>query len=77
MATGVLDRPMAKKRGRPESGRNDISVRMDADVVKNAKIVASYEGKTLAEYLSDSMAPIVARDMRKHATRVLRPDDQS
>jgi hypothetical protein len=48
----LAEQPMAK--------RNDVPVKMDAEVVRKAKIVASYRGQTLAEFLSDTLGAIVA-----------------
>jgi predicted HicB family RNase H-like nuclease len=75
MSIGTASTTMAEKRGRgrPETGRNDVTVRVDAEVIRSAKIVASYESKSLAEYLSDVLRPIVDRDHKKHAARAVKP----
>lgn len=39
--------------------RNDVPVKMDAEVVRKAKVVAAYRGQTLAEFLSQTLAGIV------------------
>ncbi len=44
MATKVLDHPMAK--------RNDVTVKVDTEAVRVAKIAASFKNITLAEYIS-------------------------
>ena len=44
----TLECPMAK--------RNDVPVKVDADVIRTAKIAAAYKGLSLAEYLSDTLA---------------------
>lgn len=63
MATGLLERPMAK--------RNDVPVKLDAEVVRDAKIVAAYKDMSLAEYLSELIRPHVARDLeQEHARHV-------
>src|SRR4051794_38967859 len=46
--------------------RNDVPVKLDADVVRNAKIVATFQDTTLAEYLSELLRPLVERDLAKH-----------
>jgi hypothetical protein len=43
--------------------RNDVSVKVDAGVVDDARIAASFCGMSLAEYLSERLRPIVARDI--------------
>jgi hypothetical protein len=73
MSVGLLDHPMAKKKGRPEKGRNDVTVRMDAALVHNAKVVASFDGKSLAEYLSDAIAPVIERDLKRVGGRLMNP----
>jgi hypothetical protein len=45
--------------------RNDVSVKMDAEVVNDARIAASYSGMSLAEYLSETLRPIVERDIEE------------
>ncbi len=39
--------------------RNDVPVKMDAEVVRKAKIVAAYRGQTLAEFVSQTIGSIV------------------
>ncbi len=53
----------AKKRGRPKAGRNDITVKLDYEVVRRARVVAELEGKPLNKYLTDILGPIVTRDL--------------
>ena len=62
MATTVLERPMAGK-------RNDVSVKMDASVVDDAKIVASYKKLSLAQYLSETLRPIVAQQLEEEHSK--------
>jgi len=57
--------------------RNDVPVKLALDVVRDAKIVAAYKQKSLAEYLSELVRPLVARDLeQEHARHVkgLRPE---
>ena len=61
MTTQVPEAPMAKRTGNPE--RVDTAVKLDAEVVRKAKIVAAYRGQTLADYLSESLGSFVDRDM--------------
>lgn len=53
--------------------RNDTSVKIDADLVRDAKIVAAFEDKSLAEYLTVTLRPIIDRALRDHAERISRP----
>ena len=56
--TATLERVVVK--------RNDVSVKIDAEVARLAKIVAAFEDKTLAQYLSDILKPIVEGDVERH-----------
>ncbi len=64
----------------PMTKRNDVSVKMDAAVVDDARIAASFKGMSLAEYLSETLRPIVARDidegyaLRKRGAKGKGPD---
>ena len=43
--------------------RNDRTVRIDADVAHMAGIVAAYKDKNLNEYLSETLKPIVEKQL--------------
>ena len=58
----LLESPMAK--------RNDVPVKVDADVIRVAKIAAAYKGISLAEYLSETLRPIVSRDVESEHAKV-------
>ena len=45
--------------------RNDISVKLDAQVARKAKLVATKRGITLAEYLTSIVGPIVTHDLKE------------
>lgn len=63
--------PMAKKKsggskmGRPTTGRNDVTAKIDADVMKLVKAASSLSGKTVAQYLSEAVRPIAERDVKR------------
>jgi hypothetical protein len=62
---------MAVLAEQPMVRRNDTAVKMDAEVVRDAKIVAAYKERSLAEYLSELVRPLIARDMeQEHARRM-------
>ena len=48
---------------KPMVRRNDVSVKLDADVVRKAKIVAAIKDMTIAQYLSDILAEKVEQDL--------------
>jgi hypothetical protein len=53
--TATLERPMAKKAGRPKSGRNDVSVKVDRALVGKARLIATHRGISVAELLSEML----------------------
>ncbi len=61
MCTATLESPVAK--------RSDVTVKLDGDVVRIAKIVAAYKGVSLAEYLSSTLLPAVQADLEREQTR--------
>jgi hypothetical protein len=42
-----------------------------------AKIVAEYEGKSVAAYMSEILRPIVEKDLEKHSRRFLKGKDKT
>jgi hypothetical protein len=59
--------------GFPEKAvaRDDVTVKMDAQTVRKAKMVAAGRGITLAEYLTQIVRPVVDRDLEEETKRVL------
>lgn len=55
----------------PAVARNDVTVKLDAHVAKEAKMVAAAREITLAEYLSEILRPIVHKDLEKESAKVL------
>lgn len=56
---------MARTKGRPKSSeRDDIVVKMDRAVAAQARYVAETRGISMAEYLTEALRPIVARDFQ-------------
>jgi hypothetical protein len=54
---------MARKRGRPKgTERRDAVVKLDANIVGKAQMVAKARGTSLAEYLSELIRVPVDRD---------------
>jgi hypothetical protein len=69
MATGLADSVLEEQK--MAAKRNDIAVKVDAQVVADARIAASYKGLSLAEYVSEVLRPIVLRDIEEgHAQRM-------
>jgi hypothetical protein len=46
--------------------RNDVPVKMDAEVLRVARIVAAYEDVPLAELISETLRPILAKKLEAH-----------
>lgn len=67
MSTVTAKRPMVK--------RNDTAAKVDAQIVRDAKIVAAYRDITLAEYLSELLRPLVARDLKHEQQKRMQSDD--
>jgi hypothetical protein len=65
MSTVLAERPMAK--------RNDVPVKIDAEVLAMARIASAYKGVSLAEYLSESLRPIAMRDIDESHARLAKP----
>jgi hypothetical protein len=57
----------------PVAKRNDVTVKMDKEVVAEAKMVASSRDQTLAEYLSELIRPLVQRDLAQEMMRRIHP----
>lgn len=58
--------------GREWDGADEVevlAVKLDAEVARDAKIVAAFKGLSLTQYLSDAMRPLVARDLDDEYTR--------
>lgn len=51
--------------------RNDLSVKIDAEIVRKVKIVAAYRDLSIAEYLSETLRPIVDQELRDYSRRSL------
>lgn len=62
-ATPLVAPVMAKTK------RNDRPAKIDAEVLRMAAIVAAYRDSSVAEYLSELLRPLVARDLREHQTQ--------
>jgi hypothetical protein len=56
--------------------RNDLAVKMGADVVRMAKFVVLDKGITLAEYLTETLRPTVERHYQEVARKMAGPVEQ-
>ncbi len=60
-ATFTHEESVAKK-----AKRNDVPVKLDAEVLRMARIVAAYEDVPIAELLSETLRPILVKKLEKH-----------
>ncbi len=63
----------ASVRERPVSKRQDVTVKVNSEVVRIAKIVAAYRGISVANYLSETLEPIVQKDLHKEQMKGIPP----
>lgn len=49
--------------------RNDVAVKIDADVLRMARIVAAYEDVPIAELLSEISRPILLKKLAEHQAK--------
>jgi hypothetical protein len=54
--------------------RTDVAVKIDTEVVRQAKVVAAFRGISLAEYLSETLRPAVGRDYRDESRKAVGDD---
>jgi hypothetical protein len=45
--------------------RQDVSVKINAEVYRLVRTVAAWRGVSIAEYLSEIVAPVVRRDLKE------------
>jgi hypothetical protein len=57
---------------RTKMARNDLAVKMAAEIVKKAKHVAINRSVTLAEYLSERIRPLVEQDFEQEMAKMLK-----
>jgi hypothetical protein len=55
--------------------RSDVAVKIDTEVVRQAKVVAAFRGLSLAEYLSETLRPAVSRDYREESRKAAGEDE--
>lgn len=61
---------MVMSADRMTMARNDVAVKVGADVVKMAKHIAIDRGITLAEYLTERLRPLVEADFDEMAKKL-------
>jgi hypothetical protein len=57
----------------PDVAQTDVAVRVNAEVAREARIVAAYKGVPLARYISETLRPIVRHDLEEESAQVRKP----
>jgi hypothetical protein len=70
--TGTRRTDMAATLDQTKMARNDLAVKMAAEIVKKAKHIAINRGITLAEYLSERIRPLVDQDFEEEMAKMLK-----
>ncbi len=71
MSTGLADPDVARDRAVADEEQavaettKYISVRLTLEMVKEARLAATLAGKSLSEYISDTMLPIARKDAER------------
>ncbi len=72
MDVALVDKPMAKMKGRPRKpGGEGTLVRIDSDIVNRARYLSAQLGTPISELLSDILRPDIDRLFRKVTREVL------
>lgn len=55
---------MPSRKNKPK--RNDVPAKIDADVMRDARLVAAYEGVEIAELVSSILGPVLKQRLLGH-----------
>jgi hypothetical protein len=70
----TVERIRSRKEDMARARRNDVAVKLAADVVKMARHLAVDRGVPLAQYLSDRLRPFVVQDFEEMTKRLKKPE---
>lgn len=59
----------------PKPKRNDASVKLDAEIVRRARLITDHSGASIAEYLSELLRPLVDRDYKRFKKQLQEEDE--
>lgn len=66
MLTVSTRHTVAKKQmGRPKTGADNVAVKIDAQLIRDAKMIASHDGKPVSEFLNAVLKPIIDRELTR------------
>lgn len=51
--------------------RQDLAVKIDAEIARKAKIVAAHKELSLAEYVSEVLRPVVERELLAYSRQAI------
>lgn len=54
---------VAKKKGRPKTGTNNVPVKIDDGLLQQAKMIALSESIPVSDYLNRILAPAIKKDL--------------
>jgi hypothetical protein len=57
--------------------RNDVGVKIDAEVASMCKIVAEYKKIPVSQYMSEVLRPVAERDLEQHSKKFLKDKGKS
>jgi hypothetical protein len=58
-----------KKQPDDQPKRNDVPARIDADVLEDVRLIATFRKISISEYLSDVVRPVAKRDLEAELAR--------
>jgi hypothetical protein len=64
MPQSTLEPAMAKKSGRPKTGKDNGTVKLNVSLIRQARYIASLDGEFLSDWLNDALKPIIEKRMR-------------
>lgn len=68
--------PVALSTSTVAKQRNEVSVKIDAEVYRMVRTIAAWKGVNISEYLSEIVRPIARRDMAKVNKEASKDDRQ-
>ena len=70
MSTVAEVNKVAKKTGRPKGDRNDVTVRIDAQLKMDAETIANRRGMDLNVFLSEFLRPLIDKEKAIEAAKM-------
>lgn len=61
-----------KKPGRPKTGTDNGTVKLNVSLIRQARYLASLEGKFLSDFLAEILEPVIAKKMKAVAADIVK-----